>query len=88
MDMSMVTDQVVSWIETQFAGQSTISKDELVAKAQQSDLPQEAKDGLQQMPEGTWSKDELIGKVRDMIGANLGSKISGAMGGIGKSLGL
>jgi hypothetical protein len=51
-------------------------------------LPQEAKDGLHQMPEGQWSKDELIGKVRDMIGANLGSKISGMAGGIGKSLGL
>ena len=84
MDTTMITSQIESWIQTEFAGQQTISKDELVAKAQQSSLPQEAKDGLAQLPQGQWTKDELIGAVRDMVGSKLGAMA----GSIGSKFGL
>ena len=62
MDMNII-QQVEGWIEQQFAGKQTVSKDELVSKAQSSDLPPEAKDSMQQVPQGSYSKDDLKSKV-------------------------
>jgi hypothetical protein len=81
MDVGMV-QQVVGWIEQQFGGQQQISKDELVSKAQGSNLPQEAKDSMQQLPQGSYTKDDLIGKVKDMMMQKVGSGMGGGMGGM------
>jgi hypothetical protein len=80
MNTQMV-QQVTGWIQGTFANQQTVSKDELMAKAKDSSLPQEAKDGLSQLPQGTWNKDELLGKVRDMMMAKVGGGMGGMMGG-------
>jgi len=86
MDTGMM-DQVTTWIDQQFAGNQTISKDELVQKAQTSNLPQEAKDGFQQMPQGQYTKDTLKDKVKDMMMAKAGGGMGGMTGGGGGGMG-
>ena len=80
MNAMNMGEQVTGWVEQQFTGRRTISKDELVAKAQTADLPQEAKDQFRQLPQGDYTKDQLVGKIRDMTGSAIGA----GMGGFGR----
>lgn len=66
--------QAVSWVQ-QNVGER-ISKQELSQKAQGSNLPQDAKSTIQQMPEGEYSKQDIV--------SNLQSKVTAGVGGGGQ----
>lgn len=85
MDMQMV-QQVIGWVQ-QNVGERT-SKGELLQKAQNSDLPNEAKSAFQDLPEGEHSKDGIISMLQDKlmagVGGGVGGGIGGMMGGLGR----
>lgn len=83
MDTGMIMQQVEGWISQQFAGKQTMSKDEIQTKAQGSDLPQEAKDGIQQLPQGDYTQDSLKSKLRDTMMSKVGGGMMGGQGGGG-----
>lgn len=74
-----IVQQAVEWIE-QNVGERT-SKQDLVREAQGSDLPTEAKSAFQELPEGEYSKENVISAVKNKMMAG----VSG--GGLGGMLG-
>jgi len=86
MDAGMM-GQMTSWIEQQFSDKQTLSKDEIVQKSQSSNLPQEAKSGIQQLPDGQYTKDSLMAAVKDMMMSKAGGGMGGMMGGGGGGMG-
>lgn len=80
MDASAI-GKVTQWIQENVGQQA--SKQELTSKAQGSDLPQEGKDAIQGLPEGTHSKDDIISKVKDQLMQKAGAGAGGMMGGKG-----
>lgn len=85
MDSNLV-QQVVQWVQNN-VGERT-SKQELMQKAQGSDLPQEAKSSFQDLPEGEHSKQTVIQHIQSkaMSGMGMGGGRGtggGGMGGMG-----
>lgn len=80
MDSSMM-NTVMQWVEQQFAGKQTVSKDELASKAQGSDLPQQAKQSIQELPPGNHDKNTVMSKIQDSMMSKVGGGMGGMMGG-------
>lgn len=72
--------QVTGWMEQQFPGDRKISKDEVVQKAQGSDLPQEAKSEMQGLPSGDFTKSEWMDKIKSMMMSKVGGGLGGNLG--------
>lgn len=79
MDSQMV-QQVIGWVQ-QNVGERT-SKQELVQKSQGSDLPNEAKSALQDLPEGEHSKDSVVQMLQQKLMAGVGGGGGGGIGGM------
>jgi hypothetical protein len=77
MNMDMM-QQVQGWIQQEFANKQMMSKDQLAQDAQSSNLPAEAKQQIQQLPQGNYSQNDIMGKVQGMMGS-----AKGMMGGMG-----
>lgn len=84
MDMQMV-QQVVDWVQNNVG--DSVSKTELMQKAESSSLPAEAKSALAALPEGMHDRNDVISMVRDKMMAGMGSMAGGAMGGMGGGMG-
>lgn len=79
MDMQMV-QQAVEWVQQNVGDR--ISKQELVSKAQASDLPAEAKSAFQELPEGEHTKDTIISTVKNKVMAGVSGGSGGGIGGM------
>lgn len=83
MDMEMV-QKAISWVQSNVGDRT--SKQELVQKSEQSDLPGEAKSALRDLPEGEHSKDTVISALKDKLMAGVGGGQGGG-GGLGGMFG-
>ncbi|MHB8762509.1 MAG: hypothetical protein ACYC6J_09070 [Coriobacteriia bacterium] len=76
--MDMEVQKVISWLQDNVGDR--VSKTELVQKAQDSDLPMEAKSALRDLPEGEHSKDIIISTLKDKLMAGVGGGMGGMFG--------
>ncbi|MBE0476780.1 MAG: hypothetical protein IBX62_06785 [Coriobacteriia bacterium] len=78
-------DRMQGWIAENTG--ERVSRDELLGKARGSDLPQEVKRLMEEMPEGEWARDDLVGELRrvaqERFGAGVGADMGGELGGGG-----
>lgn len=79
MDMH-AAQRAIEWVQSNVGDRTT--KQELLSKAQGSDLPREVKDLFVDMPDGQHSKDSIVSMLRDKVVAGVGGS-----GGIGDLLG-
>lgn len=84
MDMSQL-QRLDEWVRTEFG--ERVSRDDLVAKSDGAELPQEVELVLTELPDGEWPKEEALGKLHeiahDRYGAGLGTTMAGKEGGGG-----
>ncbi|HEY3317082.1 MAG TPA: hypothetical protein VGK50_01480 [Coriobacteriia bacterium] len=52
--------RIVEWAEREFAGDEWVQKDQVLAAARRSDLPDDAKRALRELPQARWPKRELL----------------------------
>jgi hypothetical protein len=80
MDMEMI-QKVITWVQDNVGG--TVSKTELVQKADDSDLPDSAKSAFRELPEGQHTKEGVIEMLKDRLMAGVGGGGIGGMFGKG-----
>jgi hypothetical protein len=78
MDMDMI-QQSISWVQGNIGDVTT--KQEVVSKVQNSNLPSEAKSAFQDLPEGELSKDSILQHLRAKAMAGVGGGMGGSQGG-------
>lgn len=64
MDMDTI-QMAVAWVQDNVGDR--IHKDDLVQKAKQSDLPQEAKSAMLDLPEGEITKETIVANLREKV---------------------
>ncbi len=85
MDAGMV-QKVIDWVENNVGDR--VSKQELAQKAHaSSDLPQEGKDAIDEIPDGQYSKHDVMSMLQDKFMQKMGTSGESRMGGMG-NLGL
>ena len=83
MDMQAV-QKVIGWVQENVGDR--ITKQELVQKAGNSNLPAEAKSAFNDLPEGEHSKDTIISTMKDKLMAGVGGQGGGMGGMFGKGM--
>lgn len=79
---TQVIQQVIDWVQDNVGDRT--SKEEIMMKAERSNLPGEGKSALDQLRPGEHSKGDIIEKLKDMMMAGVGGR-SGGYGGTGSS---
>lgn len=69
--------RVDRWVRTTFAGKPTVSSAELTAEASTSGLPAEALDAIRQLPPGTWTVDDAVHLIVDVLETRSGGGARG-----------
>ncbi len=64
-------EEIENWVQQTFGDRQRITKEELVNIADNSNLPQDMKDAIEGLPDGEWSKYDLVGVVRRSAGAEV-----------------
>ena len=83
MDQQMMS-KVIEWIQSNVGEQT--SKQELTQKMQGSDLPEEAKSAVRELPEGQHSKQTVISQLQQKLMSGVGGGKGGMTGGLGGGL--
>lgn len=83
MDMQVV-QTVIDWVQNNVGDR--VTKQELVQKANSSNLPPEAKSALSDLPEGEHTKDSVISSLKDKLMAGVGGGQGGMGGMFGKGM--
>lgn len=83
--MAWLAQQIDEWIDREFPEQETVSKRELLAHAEDSDLPPEAHNILIELPDAEQPKEQLHREIERMthveaIGGNAGGMEAGSSG--------
>lgn len=65
MDVSDI-DDVIYWINRQPEWE-VVDTAEVVRSARDAEIPQAARDALQDLPIGIWSRADLVAEVRDLM---------------------
>jgi hypothetical protein len=90
MERTSMGGQVDTWVHQHFAGQSCITREQLMAEAAHSDLPSEAKEAIAQLPGGEWNADRAVHRIVDELETRSGGGARGTgnlpgAGGYGRS---
>jgi hypothetical protein len=67
MDAGSPGGKLQRWVMEEFASQEEVSRGELVDHAQRSDLPQEVREAIAQMADGSVTKDRAVHQVVDIL---------------------
>lgn len=79
MDMGMI-QTVMDWIQDNVGDRT--SKQDLMSKAQGSNLPPEADEAIREMPEGEHSKQDVMSMLQQKLSSKVGAGVGGGLGGM------
>ncbi len=77
MDATAMGGRVQTWVHERFGGQGEVSKEELVTGLGESDLPEEAREAVRDLPEGSWPISIAVHHIVDILETRAGGGARG-----------